>query len=91
MNKTKKDPVREERIHNDAIADANGPEEQVMGWYYYLESRLNVPFRARCVEERAVSPLAVGERVEVVGMPPGRECEQATRGFASWRGSSTAP
>ena len=30
MKKPKKDPVREDRIHNEAIADANGPEEQVM-------------------------------------------------------------
>ena len=45
MNKPKKDPVREKRIHNDAIADANGPEEQVMGWYYYLDNR-GVPIRS---------------------------------------------
>ena len=33
MKKTaKRDPVREDRIHNEAIADANGPEEQAMGW-----------------------------------------------------------
>jgi len=31
MKKPKKDPVREDRIHNEAIVDANGPEEQVMG------------------------------------------------------------
>jgi hypothetical protein len=36
MKKPKKDPVREDRIHNEAIVDANGPEEQVMGWYYGL-------------------------------------------------------
>lgn len=30
MKKQAKDPVREDRIHNEAIADANGPEEQVM-------------------------------------------------------------
>jgi hypothetical protein len=29
MKKTKKDTVREDRIHNEAIADANGPEEVV--------------------------------------------------------------
>ena len=31
---------------------------------------------ARCVEEREVSPLSVGDEVEVVGMPPERECER---------------
>jgi hypothetical protein len=29
MKKPKKDPVREDRIHNEAIVDANGPEERV--------------------------------------------------------------
>jgi hypothetical protein len=33
MKKQARDPVREDRIHNEAIADANGPEEQVMGWH----------------------------------------------------------
>ena len=28
-----KDVVREERILMEAIVDANGPEEQAMGWY----------------------------------------------------------
>ena len=30
-------PMREDRIHNEAIVDASGPEEQAMSWYYYLE------------------------------------------------------
>jgi hypothetical protein len=45
MKKPKKDPLREDRIHNEAIADANGPEEQVMGWYYYLEDKSDSLFR----------------------------------------------
>jgi hypothetical protein len=47
-----------------------------MGWYCYLEEKLNVPFLARCVEERTVSPLEVGDEVKVVGMAPERECER---------------
>jgi hypothetical protein len=68
MNKTKKDPVREERIHNDAIADANGPEEQVMGWYCYLDDKIRFPFQAKCVAAKIVSPLRKGETAEVQGM-----------------------
>jgi len=34
MKRPKRDRVREERIPNEIIVDANGPEEQVMGWYY---------------------------------------------------------
>ena len=37
MKKTKRDPIREDRIQNEAIVDAYGPEEQALGWYYYLE------------------------------------------------------
>jgi hypothetical protein len=28
MKKTKRDPIREDRIQNEAIVDAYGPEEQ---------------------------------------------------------------
>ena len=30
-----------------AIVDANGPEEQAMGWYYYLDDRIRFPFQGR--------------------------------------------
>ena len=46
MKKPKKDPVREDRIDNEAIVDAYGPEEQVMGWYYYLDDKIRFPFQA---------------------------------------------
>lgn len=35
---------REQRIANEAIVDAYGPEEQAIGWYYYLEQRLYFRF-----------------------------------------------
>jgi hypothetical protein len=79
-----KDEAREKRIIFDIVVDAYGPEEQAMGWYYYLEEKLNVPFRARCVEEREVSPLSVGDEVEVVGMPPERECESEMFVSIAW-------
>ncbi len=40
MTKSKKDPIREERIHNEVVVDAYGPEEQAMGWYYHLEDKI---------------------------------------------------
>jgi Calcium binding len=46
MTKTKRDPVREERIYNEAVVDAYGPEEQALGWYYYLENKIRFPFQA---------------------------------------------
>jgi hypothetical protein len=38
MKRPKRDPVREDRIHNEAIVDAS-PDEQAMSWYYYLKAR----------------------------------------------------
>ena len=35
----KKDPTRDERITLEITVDANGPEEQAMGWYYYLQDK----------------------------------------------------
>ena len=43
MKRPKRDPVREDRIHNEAIVDA-GPDEQAMSWYYYLEGKIRFPF-----------------------------------------------
>jgi hypothetical protein len=65
MTKLKKDPIREDRIQNEAIVDAYGPEEQALGWYYYLENKIRFPFQATCIVAKAVSPLLKGETVEV--------------------------
>ena len=58
----------------EAIVDAYTPEEQAMGWYYYLDDRLRFPFRAECTKRRAISPLRKGDDVEVLDMAPEDEC-----------------
>jgi hypothetical protein len=73
---SEKDEDREHRITMEIVVDAYGEEERALGWYYYLQDKLGVPFRARCVQEREVSPLSVGDEVEAVGLPPERECER---------------
>ena len=65
MANSKKDPVRENRISDEVIVDAYGPEEQAMGWYYYLQNKICFPFRAKCTASKIVSPLRKGETVEV--------------------------
>jgi hypothetical protein len=47
MKKPRRDPIREDRIENEAIVDAR-PEEQAMGWYYYFENKIRFPFPAKC-------------------------------------------
>jgi hypothetical protein len=74
MPKTKRDESREERITLEIIVDAYGSEEQAMGWYCYLDEKLNFPFLAKCITERAASPLHKGDEIQVVGMAPEDEC-----------------
>ena len=47
-----------------------------MAWYYYLEDKLQFPLLAKCVAKRAISPLRVGDEVEVIRIAPEEECER---------------
>jgi hypothetical protein len=89
MRSPKRDPAREDRIHNEAIADAR-PEEQAMSWYYYLESKIRFPFRARCVAANAVSPLCKGEATEVLRMASEDTCEHDMLVQIRWQGRKMA-
>lgn len=75
MKRPVKDPVREDRIHEEAIVDAYGPEEKAMSWYYYLEGKLTFPFQARCIGSQATSPLRKGEIVKVSRLAKEEACE----------------
>lgn len=74
MNRIERDEEREARIENEIIVDAYDPEEQVIGWYYYLDDRVDFPFFARCIEEKRAAPLKLNETVEVIGMASEDEC-----------------
>jgi hypothetical protein len=76
MSRPPKDPVREARIDDTAIVDCYGPEEQAMGWYYYVADNLSCPFTATCITKRSLSPLKEGATVEVVGMAAPDDCER---------------
>jgi hypothetical protein len=81
-----KNAKRERRITDEIIVDAYGPEEQAMGWYYYLDAKLRFPFPAKCIAERVISPLNIGQKVEVVGMAPEAECEHEMFVEIPWNG-----
>lgn len=75
MPRIEKDEDREYRIDMEIIVDTyNNEEERAMGWYYYLDDKLCFPFRARCIAERRISPLKMGEEVQVLGMIPEDDC-----------------
>ena len=84
MPKAKKNADRENRIAMEIIVDANGSEEQAMGWYYYLKDKLQFPFPAKCIAERAISLLHKGDEVEILGMAPEKECQHEMFVMMRW-------
>ena len=90
MTRVKENKARERRIERDIVVDAYNSEERAMGWYYHLEGKLKFPFKARCKSKRAVSPLRIGEEINVLGMAPEEECESEMFVRVRWRGRSMA-
>ena len=88
MAKTKRNKLREHRIEQEIVVDANGPEEQAMGWYYYLEEKLHFPFRAKCNALRATSPLRKGQEVQVTQLASEDECSHEMLVTIIWEGRS---
>jgi hypothetical protein len=84
MAKGKRDPEREERISMEIVVDCYNESEQAMGWYYYLQDRLQFPFTAHCIAKRATSPLRVKDEVEVIDMAPEEECEHEMFVMIRW-------
>jgi hypothetical protein len=84
MKRRSRDEEREQRITMEIIVDAYTPEEQAMGWYYSLEDRLTFPFVARCIAERSISPLRVGDQVELVGIAPQEQSEHEMVVLIRW-------
>lgn len=90
MAKPQRDPVREDRIQNEAVVDAYGPEEQAMGWYYYLDGKIHFPFRAKCIVAKVISPLRKGETVEVRRLAPEDSCSSDMLALITWQGRNVA-
>ncbi|MCL1474870.1 calcium-binding protein [Argonema antarcticum] len=90
MAKVEHDEEREERITMEIVVDAYGPEEQAMGWYYYLQDTMEFPFMAVCVSKRRSSPVKEGTTVEVVGMASEDECDREMYVEIAWEGDTLA-
>ena len=74
MAEVKENESRENRIAMEVVVDAYDAEERAMGWYYYLEETLSFPFLAKCTAKRAISPLQVGDEINVTELAPMDEC-----------------
>jgi hypothetical protein len=92
MPRPPRDQEREQRIAMEIIVDAYSADEQAMGWYVYLEEHLQFPFLAKCIAQRAISPLRVGDEVEIIGMAPEEECGHEMFVLTRWdRGDLAVP
>ena len=68
------DESREDRILFDIVVDAYNETERAMGWYYYLQDKLEFPFSGRCHATRTTSPLKVGQELQVLGLASEDDC-----------------
>jgi hypothetical protein len=84
MARVAEDKEREHRISMEVVVDANGPEEEAMGWYYYLDDKLVFPFSAKCFTARSISPLRKGEEVTIEAMAPEDDCKAEMFVMARW-------
>ena len=82
----KRDDQREQRIEMEIVVDAHDADERAMGWYYYLEDQIQFPLTATCIAKRAISPLRVGDEVEVISMPGEDECSHEMFVGIRWDG-----
>lgn len=90
MAEAQRNPERENRIRDEIIVDAYGPEEQAMSWYYYLEDKLLFPFHAQCVASVPASPLRKGDSVEIRKMAPEDSCETDMLVMTRWNNRNIA-
>ncbi len=70
MSEVEHDNTREERIDMEVVVDAYNEEERAMGWYYYLEDRIDFPFKAKWVSRNQQN----GREVIAIEMSPEDEC-----------------
>jgi hypothetical protein len=88
MSDIKENKEREDRITMEVVVDSYGPEEQALGWYYYLEGIIKFPFTAKCVCKRRISPLQLSEKITVTGMAGEEDCLVEMFVTIEWAGRS---
>lgn len=80
----------EDRIEAQIVVDAYHEEKKAMSWYYYLQDNLEFPFKAKCIHERATSPLSLGETVNVIDMASEKDCLHDMLVKLNWKGKNLA-
>jgi len=81
---TKNDSAREKRIDYEIVVDAYDEYERAMSWYYSLQDAIEGQARCRCSKTRSMSPLEVGEEVDIIEMAPLDDCMKEMFVVVSW-------
>jgi len=84
MRRHQREEDREERIRLEIVVDSQGAEERAMSWYHYLTDILAFPFITQCSAKRAISPLQIGDEVDVIGIAPEEECQHEIFVLMRW-------
>lgn len=69
------DEYREDRIVMQVVVDAYNSEERALGWYYYLEGKIDFPFQARWARKKAMSSPHKDNLYTVIGMADIEDCD----------------
>lgn len=72
-----------------STVDAYDGSERALGWYYYLQDNLAMPFKAECIQLVSTSPLKIGEIVEVVAMDSEENCGHEMFVKIKWKKKET--
>ncbi|MBL1174035.1 calcium-binding protein [Pantanalinema sp. GBBB05] len=76
MPQLAQDDDREQRIAMQVFVDIYEEAEAGLSWYYYLQHRVQFPFKAHWIKNRHQASLTAGEVVEVIGLPHEEDCER---------------
>ncbi|WP_080502838.1 calcium-binding protein [Neochlamydia sp. EPS4] len=73
----------------EIIVDAYNESERAMGWYYYLQDTMTIPFKAKCIQSVSTSPLKIDEIIEIIGMNDEENCEYDMFVQVKWKDKET--
>ena len=83
-NIVKDDPAREYRIEMEIVVDAYDPVERMVGWICSIEDVLCNNVRCKCRKARSMSPLKVGDEVDVIEVGSEDDCVGEIFVFVQW-------
>ena len=82
---TERNEKIEERIENKVVVDAYDQEDRAMGWWYYVQDNCTFPFQAKCISREGISPLRIGDQVQIFDIGMDEDCEHRIFVEIKWK------